>query len=88
MASHEETLAQLQQSTAKCGELHGVIQNGMQMASELMGLLQNSLGSTDAYGAAAGPCQAVLAQLEAASQAVEQTSQIINGLMSRFQGIG
>lgn len=86
MASHEETLALLQQGHARCGDLHGAVQNAVQIASELRTLLQNSLGNTEAYGSVAGPCEAVSSQLTAAAQAVAQTSQVIDGLMSRFQG--
>lgn len=86
MASHEETLAGLQQGNAVCGTLHGVIQNASQTAAELRNLLQNSLGNTESYGSVAGPSEAVVTQLGAAAQAVAQTSQVIEGLMSRFQG--
>jgi hypothetical protein len=88
MASHEETLGQLAAGKEKCAEIHGIVQNGMQMAGELLGLLQNALGNTAAYGEVAGPCQAVTGQLEAAAQAVEQTSLTIDGLIARFQGAG
>ena len=86
MASHEETLAGLQQGNTVCGNLHGVISNASQTASELRNILQNSLGNTESYGSVAGPCEAVITQLSAAAQAVAQTSQVIEGLMARFQG--
>ena len=86
MASHEETLAGLQQGNDRCGTLHGIMQNASQTAAELRNGLQSSLGNTEAYGSVAGPCEAVITQLSAAAQAVAQTSQVIEQLMARFQG--
>lgn len=87
MASHEDTLAGLQHGSARCGDLHGVIQNASQMAAELRTVLQASLGNTDAYGSVAGPCESLTTQLSAAAQTVAQTSQAIEGLMARFQRV-
>ena len=86
MASHEETLAQLQQGAEFCNNLHGVIQNALSMNSELRGVLQNALGNTGAYGEVAGYSEAVTGALEASAQATEQTKVTIESLMARFQG--
>jgi methyl-accepting chemotaxis protein len=85
VASHEETLAGLQQGNAQCGNLHGVVQNASQMAAELRTVLQHALGTTDAYGSVAGPCEALTTQLSAAAQTVAQISQSIDEMMARFQ---
>ncbi|WP_233520363.1 hypothetical protein [Prauserella sp. PE36] len=86
MASHEETLAHLQQSADNCLNIHGAIQNAVQLSSDLLGSLQASLGNFTAYTEVAGYCQSVLSQLEASAQAMEQTKHAIDGLMARFHG--
>lgn len=86
MATHEETLAQLEQGSQNCENIHGVIQNALQLATNLSELVQNSLGGTTAYDEVGGYCESVTNQLALSAQTVEQTKHAIDNLMVRFHG--